>query len=597
MQYAEIIEGFQQLAGEEWIEEELNSEAEVNALIAHFDRTADARYATPQSGLTMLHLACLFKKPELARCLLQDGADPNAQTRDVYGSAASTPLRFAISPGIFEGDTNEKILQLVDLLVAHGAKADGAVEGELGLLDAAAHFCSDEMVARQLLKYVTDVTADDLMLIIERGWADLTEDILMRKPTLTQEEKEHITTSCYIIKGHYDGKINRRLVDIFLRKGVDINTVSLGATPLLTAAAHLNFAEDEQFRNDWVDFIAYLLDKGADATIVGGAESGFSGLCAYDLLSHHSWALEALKARGYSLTAPPLAIREGDELINDLNRAGLRKMSAEEALPYLAQITSVFTPTQDQLRHHSFDTALLSAIEILQRISPQHAADAVNASTLWDMAPHLHEEEEDDLTCNHASAASLIYILQDVKDVCAAPEKLAQVTEQALSINDYNLAASAVELMGRDPQTAEKIEKLTESPHIAVRAGAWNAKLQQAGLPRCTNGAVRDWLAARGREADTPAIKTALLATSLEEMWYGNMPAARKQEFMEALRTINAPEAAVKVYGDYADNMDNPAKLDELEALGKDWRYELEIATARYILQHKADFLLPAATK
>lgn len=467
----------------------------------------------------------------------------------------------------------------------------------MGLLDAAAHFCSDEIVARQLLKYVTDVTADDLMLIIERGWADLTEDILMRKPTLTQEEKKHITTACYIIKGHYDGKINRRLVDIFLRKGVDINTVSLGATPLLTAAAHLNFAEDEQFRNDWVDFIAYLLSKGADASIVGGAESGFSGLCAYDLLSHHSWALEALKARGYSLIAPPLAIREGDELINDLNRAGLRKMSAEEALPYLAQITSVFTPTQDQLRHHSFDTALLSAIEILQRISPQHAADAVNASSLWDIAPHLHEEEEDDLTCNHASAASLIYILQDVKDVCAAPEKLAQVTEQALSINDYNLAASAVELMGRDPQTADRIEKLSESPHIAVRAGAWNAKLQQAGLPRCTNGAVRDWLAARGREADTPAIKTALLATSLEEMWYGNMPAARKQEFMEALRTINAPEAAVKVYGDYADNMDNPAKLDELEALGKDWRYELEIATARYILQHKADFLLPAATK
>ena len=109
-EYAEIIEGFNALKGEEWIEVELNSEAEVNALIVHFDRTADARYATPQSGLTLLHLACLFKKPELAHCLLLDGANPNAQTRDVYGDAASTPLRFAISPGVFEGDTDAKII-------------------------------------------------------------------------------------------------------------------------------------------------------------------------------------------------------------------------------------------------------------------------------------------------------------------------------------------------------------------------------------------------------------------------------------------------------------------------------------------------------
>ena len=75
------------------------------------------------------------------------------------------------------------------------------------------------------------------------------------------------------------------------------------------------------------------------------------------------------------------------------------------------------------------------------------------------------------------------------------------------------------------------------------------------------------------------------------------MTADRKKEFIEALRTIGAPNNAIKVYGEYADNMDNPTKLDELEARGKDWRYELEITSARYILPHEADFLSPVSAK
>ena len=86
-------------------------------------------------------------------------------------------------------------------------------------------------------------------------------------------------------------------------------------------------------------------------------------------------------------------------------------------------------------------------------------------------------------------------------------------------------------------------------------------------------------------------MRTALLATSLEEMWLNNLTEQRRQEFMEALRTVGAPQAAIDTYGRYADNMDNPDVLDELEALGKDWIYELEIATARYIIEHEVEFL------
>lgn len=596
-EYAEIIEGFNALKGEEWIEVELNSEAEVNALIVHFDRTADARYATPQSGLTLLHLACLFKKPELARCLLLDGANPNAQTRDVYGDAASTPLRFAISRGVFEGDTDAKIIQLVDLLIQNGANANIPIEHDLGLLATAAHMCENEAVARHLLKYVNTVTADDMVLIIERGWADLMEEVLKQKGVLTPEESETMVTLGHVLKFSYDGRVNRRMVEQFLSKGVDINTTLCGTTLLQAAAANLNFLEDTEFRTQWLGYIAFLLDKGADANLIAGAESEYAGLCAYDILANKDGALEALAAHGHVLSAPPLAMRDGVSLVDDLSRAGMRKMTAEQALPHLQHIASIFTPTEEQMHYRGFDVALLSAAEILQRISPQQAAEVINGSSLWSIAPHLHENEDDEMNCHHVSAASLIYILQDVKDVCIARDKILGIVQQALSINDHTLAAEAVELLGRDAGAADIITELCESPHIAVRAGAWGAKLQQKGLPRCTNGGVKQWLDAHGREADTEAIKTALLATSLEEMWYGNMTADRKKEFIEALRTIGAPNNAIKVYGEYADNMDNPTKLDELEAMGKDWRYELEITTARYILQHEADFLSPVSAK
>lgn len=596
-QYAELISDYNTLKGEEWLEEELPGEAEVNALIVHFDRTADARYATPQSGLTILHLACMFKKEELVRCLLLDGADPNARTRDVYGLPASTPLRFAIAPGIFEGDTDAKSIAIIDLLMKNGADANSTIEHDLGLLATAAHVTEHEALAQHLLQYCTTVSADDLLLLIERGWVNLLQDILKNKEQLTDAETQLIVSAAQIIKGNYDGQLNRRLIDLFLSKGADINTVDeAGLTPLLQAASMLSYTEDASFRNHWLDFICYLLSKGADPTIIAGAGSPFAGMCAYDLLANREGVLQALAEKGQNLQEPPLAIRGGQHLPADLSRAGMRRMTAEAAAPYTETIKAIFTPTAEQMIDPSFDSALLSAAEILQRINPEMAAEVINGSSLWDIAPHIHDHE-DELTCHHVSAASLIYILHDVKDIRVDRNRIIRLAQQAMDINDTELAAHAVELLGRDPAAETDIATLCESPHLAIRAGAWGAKLQLLGLPRSTNGAVQEWLTAHQRTADTPILQTALLATSLEDVWYGNMSVERKNEFMQALQTIQAPAEAIKVYGEYADNMDNPEKLDELEALGKDWRYELEIATARYIIQHADAFLSPDTAK
>lgn len=588
-QYEEVLAGYKAVKSDEELEEVLAGEDEITELITRFDQTADVHYTTPERGITMLHLACLFKKPELARCLLLEGANPNARTRDAYGEVAWSPLGYALTPGIDDSDTADTIIQLVDLLVQSGADTKGVIYYDRGLLETAAYACEHEAVARHLLQYAGPVTAEDIALVMERGWAYVLEDILKTKPTLTAEDAACIVCAGYIIKDHYDGLTNMRMVELFLNKGADINATYKGSTILQEAAAHLSYAEDEEFLNKWLDFIAYLISKGADVAQIAGAESAHAGLCAYDILANRPGVLEALEKRGLRLVAPPMEIRGGIALIDDLTRAGIRKMGADAARPYLQQIASVFSPTQEQMAHDSFSMALLSAAEILYCVDPAYAAEVINASPLWQIPPN--NPHHDHSTCQHATAATLIYILVDVPGVCVDRNKILQVIRQAELINDRDLAAHAVELLGRDPQATEIVEELCKSPNLAIQAGAWSAKLQHMGLPPCTNGAVKRWLATHGREADTPAIRTALLATSLDEMWYGNLSAERKAECIQALRTIGAPESAITVYGEYADNMDNPEKLDELEALGKDWSYELEIATARYILQHADDFL------
>ena len=590
-QYDELASNYKEIKDEEELEEVLAAEAEVIDLLTHFDKTADVHYATRERGITMLHLACLFKKPELARCLLLEGANPNARARDAYGEVYGSPLSYALLSSEEGANDTEQIIQLLNLLANNGADTKGSVYYDQPLITTAILICAHEDVVRHLLKYTPPISVDDIALIMERGWANALEDILKTKASLTPEEQACIVCAGCIIKGDYDGKTNMRMVESFLSRGVDINSTYMGTTLLLEASANLSFATDEEFLNNWVDYIAYLISKGADVTHIAGAESAHAGLCAYDMLANRPGVLKALAARGHHLTAPPMVIRDGKMLIDDLTRAGMRQMSAEAARPYLKQITSVFSPTQEQMEDISYSNALLSATEILSRISPEYAAAVINASPLWQIAPSAHQHEEAQAPCHGVSAATLIYVLRDVYEVCVDSNKILQVIRQAEEINDSNLSALSVELLGRDPQTAAIVEELLHSPNLSIQAGAWSAKLQHMGLPCATNGAVINWLAKHGLEADTPAIRTALTATSLAEMWYGDLSDARKAEFIQALRTIGAPESAIKVYSEYANNMDNPEKLDELEAQGKDWSYELEIATARYIVQHADDFL------
>jgi len=598
-QYAEMQYVFRELKEKEWLAEELWDIAEAEQLLQHYAETQDASYATPKHKLTMLHLACLFKKPALVLHLLNNGADANAATTDDEGAPADTPLRFAISPGVTEADTDEISAQIIDILIKHGARAHGSISHGEGLLSAAAAVCDSPAVVEHLLHYAPRPTVSDLAAFLERGWIEIVTAELRTYSELSAEQKALIIAAAAPSPA-ISPEVNKRCIDALLELGIDINTTSpqMGETALFTAAAYLDMLTDPQQRQQWVDFIAYLLSKGADParTIRMDASPG-QNLCAYDLLAAKPEVLAELQQRGHHLQAPQLVFRPGAELPATLCRAGMRHLSAEEARPHLDTIATIFTPTAEQLDNADLAEALLSAAKILARADAAKASAIINGSSVWQIEPcHHHPNEE----CHHTvSAGTLVYAAAEVPGIVIDKQKLLGIAAQSAQNGHAELAALAVELLGRCPDAAAELEAFGNSPHLPSCAGAWQAKLQQAGLPKASNAGVANWLAAHGVKPDTPAVQTALAATSLDEMWTGQLTPERRNELIQALKDVGAPQEAISVYGQYIDSMAHPEQLDELAAQGNEWSYKLEIATAKFILQHAQEFmqLLQTQTK
>lgn len=594
-QYDELVSTFYELKNEEknaeWLQEELPPFAETEELLRHYDKNHDATYATPSRKLTMLHLACMFKKTELVKQLLNDGADPNAFTLDEDGQKADTPLRFAISPGFLEEDTDERNLQLVEELIKAGANSTGIISHNENLLSTAAVVCESEELAKKLLPYAPPATLDDLMRIMERGWANVLQEILNRQEILPNEAQALLAITAYPIN-HKSAEVNCLLADLMLQRGADINKTSgfTNETLLRSAAFQLAMFEDKALRDDWLNFIAFLIKKGANPA--SEQDLLHHGTYAYDHLAGLEGVPEALAARGCVISAPAMEIRTGSQLCNDIIRAQMRRIPKDEILKHFDTIASVFAPTEELNRDEMCSIAIVEAAKLLSKADAARTAEYINNSPLWQKKISFDHESH-----TEPSAADLIYALNELSVISVEPQKLLQVAEEAIELKDFELATTAVQILGRCQNAEEHIEKLIASPHIAIRAGAWNARLHLAGLPTTAVGDVKHWLQANNREANTHVLQTVLLATSLDEIWENKMSAERKQQFYAALHAVGAPNEAILVYGEFADNMNNPEKLDELSALGDNWKYELEIATAKYIFAHAKDILSPAPQK
>ncbi|MBR1978948.1 MAG: hypothetical protein IJ985_05550 [Akkermansia sp.] len=549
-------------------------------VLEHFEHHMDVHHKSPKTQLTILHLAAIFNKAELVRCLLLDGADPNARTQ--FFDEADTAIEMALTD--ISGTTEQPvgadaIIATLDCLLQGGAKP----ETEKDIVINAISLCDYEEAAMHLLqKLPPDLMRNEeaIQIAAWKGWEQTLNFLInTHTPEKAQLEKALITAAAGAFRANSK---HADCIRLLLQRGADINAHDEAArTPIFAAATTLLQAEAEESARI-LDFIALLLRQGADATL-NSQDEEYPGCSAYDLLRMHPSALNELEKRGFSLQAPTLAFTPtSTSLLSDVCKAKQRGQSAEETLLHFDAIASILTPTPEMEESPIYPEALENAISLLCQADNKRTSHVVARMHIW-------QKPASWLTNEHMTQA-VLSALRNHPELVLPAELLQNTAKKLLELKMSDEAATLVEWMGRDPGAESSILALTQDAHPAIRAGAWTAILTLNKLPAPRDGEIRNWIKNHPSiRQDSPALKKALLLTSLEELWYGNMPKARQKQLIAAMHEIGASHAAAQ-YEKIAQCLHDAEALDNIMSQPNDWKFELEIATAKFILKNEAAF-------
>ena len=554
---------------------ELPNAEDIFTLVADFATTPDARKSAAHSGVTMLHLACLFKKGELARCLLLDHADPNART-----ASGDTPLSMAIAMRGIEDEsvTDETIIALIDTLIAGGADITAPAPDNMTLLSYAGLSSYSEKIFLHLMDKGCSPDETTCQAPAMMGWNTALKRMLDSGSVNLPAAKDTLLLMAA-------ANLHKDTVKLLLDAGADVNANHLsGTTPLLEAAGHLlsPAEEDEsQHKNDVIDVCSLLIQHGASLELAEMRQDGSPAFSAADILTKDAETIAAFKERGIDLTPPEIVFTSGIELLEAVGKATVLELTPPAES--FDAIASVFTPTEEMRNHPSYHDILPMAVELLHGINAAKASMLVAAMPMWTSAEAWEKGQGDSVLPAITKCEGLVLPKQII---CTAAEH----QDRAGKADN---AAFIIELLSRCPDAQSEIEQYSQHASAALQAGALGAKLRQADLPTPRDGDVQLWLENQNRTADSPVLQKAVLLTSLSRLWYGDMLPEEQDKMLQSMEEIGAHMAAAR-YRAIVAAIDKPEELDKLTEDSDSWKFELEIATARFILSNAAAFKAPA---
>ncbi len=551
---------------------EIPAPDEVFFLMSDFSATANAQLQSRPSGISMLHLACVFKKPELARCLLLDHADPNAST-----AMGDTPLGLAVAMrGAEDSATDEDtLIKLIDTLVAAGADTSrNIMPDDIPLLDYAGLNCYSEKVFLHLLDLNCPSCETTAQAPAMMGWNTALKRLLDKGAVKSQDSMD-------ILLLQAAANLHTDTVELLLNAGADVNAHQLsGTTPLLEAAGHLLSPAEEkepEHRKRILDTCALLIKRGASPHLTEMRQEGSPAFCAADILTKDAETIEEMKQRGINLEPQEIKFTAGPELLGQIGKAAvMERIPAAEAFDTIA---SVLTPTEAMKQQPQYHEVLPMAVELLHNIDPARASQTVAAMAVWTSAE----------AWNQGFGNYMLPALSKCEQIILPRQIICTTAEHLAKNNHVDEAASLIELLHRCPDAQAEIEQYCHHDSLPLKAGAMAARLRCAGLPTPRDGDVQLWLDNHALTPDSAVIEKAVLLTSLSRLWYGDMLPAEQEQMFQAMEETGATTAASH-YRAIAAAMDNPEKLDALTEDSDIWKFELEIATAEYILANAAAF-------